>query len=183
MQGKAKGNFRKFGFHGHFKSFPNVCNLERLIMKKEDGVCSSSSARCWEVGVTGLYLVEWSVLGRQQGGRQQARLGTGSKIHRKQTRQIEMVSRGSWTQSRKKHVQYTSYQNGAARKDPQWVNPEHQGTRGVPLQKAYLCWCAKPTPWFSNKSTHQETQQHQRRGDGSVDFPLSEFRDSFLAFD
>lgn len=46
VQGKAKGNFRKFGFHGHFKSFPNVCNLERLIMKKEDGVCSSSSARC-----------------------------------------------------------------------------------------------------------------------------------------
>lgn len=45
--------------------------------------------------VTGLYLVEWSVLGRQQGGHQQAQLGTGSKRHGKQTRQIKMVSCGS----------------------------------------------------------------------------------------
>ena len=93
------------------------------------------------------YLVEWSVLGRQQGGRQQARLGAGSKVHGKQTRQIEMVKLWLPNTARGKkacaiHKSYTK--TGAARKEPQLILRIKDGR--VPLQKAYRYSCANPTP-------------------------------------
>lgn len=89
--GKARGIFEKSAFHGHSTSSLSKFAVERGSERRAGPAGAGAQAQDAEREKgAGLYLVGWSVLGRQQGGRQQAQLGTGSKIHGKQTRQIKM---------------------------------------------------------------------------------------------
>lgn len=118
----AGENFQSLASLVNFRPFSSQLVLERRESRRRGTAWLKLKPQAAERGAgekkTWWYLVEWSVLGRQQGGHQQAQLGTGSKMHRKANKTNRD---GKWwllNRAAAKHVQSRVIQKEQLEKNP-----------------------------------------------------------------